>query len=513
MCVSPISIRNRFVNTSHLRSELGGTVIVPPNLYSRKFYIEVPCRKCVECRDKYLNSIYQRAYVESLSSYVYFITLTYDNAHIPSITLPSGQVVFYSDYKHIQLLFDRFRKNFDREYRYLCVNEYGDTNNRPHFHILLFVAKHKEDTKVIPFHIERELYSKFFEYFSINVGTRKVPVYERLFTYRYKYVNGKLYSNFYLTYVDPSVTDSCAVSSEHSTSISKTIRYLISYVNKGSRFDDFVMSQLEEIEDKVLLAKFKGIFRCRLNYSKGFGNGFVDGKKIELPIISQRMSEFDFYYSNVISQFDSYESFCDLYPDKINSFLRFMDNPSFYLYANILEFVENAPDDDLFNHFVLLRLFPDVFNTHYRLAFSRTRPYISYFYTYLNPTQYCKKLVKSCIPTDSPTYHYIRKCVEQGLQTFTPFIPFVDFTGPNFYLLCDYYKIRCTTLSDFQDMLDNCGFKDYDEWIDSFTRYISTKKVDKAFGNLSMPVEFVQRNCVTSTPIKDYHSRLFARRY
>lgn len=510
MCVAPVTIRNRFANTIHLRNEFGGTISVPPTLFSRKEYIDVPCGKCDECRSKYLNSIYQRAYVESLSSYVYFITLTYDNEHIPSITLPSGQVVFYSDYKHIQLLFDRFRKNFDREYRYLCVNEYGDTNNRPHFHLLLFVAKHNEDTTTTPYNIERDLYSKFFEYFAVNVGTRKVPVYERLFTYRYKYVNGKLYSNFYLTYVVPDVTDSVAVSSEHSTPISKTIRYLISYVNKGSRFDDYVLSQLQDIEDDVLLAKFKHIFKCRLTYSNGFGNGFVDGKKIELLIISQRMSQLDYHYSSIISQFDNYEMFCELYPDMVDSFQSFMNNPTFCNYDNIQEFVKNAPDCDVFNHFVLLRLYPQIFNYHYNLAYSHTRPYISYFYTYLNPTKYFKKLIQSCMPTDSPTYQYIRKCVEQGLKTFTPFIPFVDFTGPTFYNLCDYYKIRCTTLSDFQDMLNNCGFKDYDDWMSSFQRLVSTKKRDKALGNLMMSTEFVQRHCVTSTPIRDYHSFFFA---
>ena len=509
MCISPISIRNRFANTVHLRSELGGIVQVPPHLYSRKEYIDVPCGKCAECRDKYLNSIYQRAYVESLSSYVYFITLTYDNDHIPSITLPSGKVVFYADYGHIQAFFDRFRKNFNRVYRYLCVNEYGDNNNRPHFHLLLFVAKHDDDTTATPFIIERDLFDKFYTFFSINVGTRKHPEYERLFTYRYKYVNGKLYSNFYLTYVDSIVTDSSAVSSEHSTTISKTIRYLISYVNKGSRFDDYVLSELEELDDKVLLAKFKSILKCRVNYSKGFGNGFYHGKKIELPIISQRMSELDVRYSNIVENISSYDEFCDFYPEAVSVFSRFVEKPTFYEYDDIQDFVKNAPDSEVFSHFILYRFFPHLFNYHYNMAFSFTRPYISYFYKYLHPLKYDKKLVNSFCPEDSPTFLYIRKCVEQGLLTRTPFIPFVDFSGPTFFLLCDYYKNRCTTLSDFQDMLDNCGFKCYDDWIDAFKRLVSTKKVDRAKGNLSLPTELVQRHCITSTPVKDYYSLFF----
>lgn len=510
MCVSPLKIRNRFSNTIHYRSELGGILTVPPNLYSRKEFIVVPCGKCVECRDKYLNSIYQRAYVESLSSYVYFITLTYDNEHIPCITLPNGKVVYYADYRHIQALFDRFRKNFDRDYRYLCVNEYGDNNNRPHFHLLLFVAKYDDDTIITPFNIERDLFDKFYTYFAVNVGTRKCPVYERLFTYRYKYLNGKLYSNFYLTYVDSAVTDSVAVSSEHSLNISKTIRYLISYVNKGSRFDDFVLSQLEELKDKVLVSKFKQILKCRVNYSKGFGNGFFHGKKIELPIISQRMSSLDLYYSNIVECIDSYDSFCDLYPDRVSSFSDFASNPSFYQYDCIDDFVKNASDSDVFNHFILYRFFPILFNYHYNLAFLGTRPYISYFYKYLHPLKYGKKLVSSFVVQESPTFLYIRKCVKQGLQSFTPFIPFVDFSGPNFYNLCDYYKIRCTTLSDFQDMLDNCGFVDYDDWLDSFLRFVSSKKLDKAKGNLlMMHTELIQRNCVSSAPIKDYYNFFF----
>lgn len=507
MCIKPVKIYNRFCNTVHYRSEQGCVIEVPQHLFSHSRYIDVPCGKCAECRNTYIESIYQRAYVESQSSYVYFVTLTYDNEHLPVVVLPSGKKIYYSCYDDIQSMFDRFRKKFSREYRYLCVNEYGDTNYRPHFHILLFVAKHSNDTKSTPLFIESEIFSTLGKYFSKNVGTRKLPKYESLFTYHYKMVNGKLYSNYFVKYVDPYTSNSVVANSKDSSIISKTIRYLIMYVNKGSSIHPDLLSELESIEDVHLRKKYKYLLSCSVRYSKGFGNGFYEGKKLSIPIISQRISQLDYIYSNIVSTLTTYDELSE--NDKI-MLQDFVTWPPYGRYSSIQDFCKDVTDSELYYHFVLLILLPDEFNRLYRFYFRTIEPYISYFYRFLNPSKYCKKLVKTFDFEYTPTYDIIRKGIDLGIQSKLPFIAFCDFSTNTFYSLCQYYKQRFSTLFDFDNMLKSCGFSCYDDWIDAFTKYVRYNKVDKALGNKSLPREFLQRNCQSDNLLQDVYNYFFS---
>lgn len=58
-----------------------------------------------------------------------FITLTYDDAHLPRF----GQLVK----RDLQLFFKRLRK-VSPPFKYVACGEYGDTRRRPHFHAALF---------------------------------------------------------------------------------------------------------------------------------------------------------------------------------------------------------------------------------------------------------------------------------------------------------------------------------------------------------------------------------------
>lgn len=60
-----------------------------------------------------------------------FITLTYDDAHLPDqATL---------DYREYQLFMKRLRKRFPcKKIRFFAVGEYGDLRARPHFHACIF---------------------------------------------------------------------------------------------------------------------------------------------------------------------------------------------------------------------------------------------------------------------------------------------------------------------------------------------------------------------------------------
>lgn len=69
-----------------------------------------------------------------------FITLTYDNAHLPI----SNKGFKNLSKRDLQLFFKRLRKSHPQgstPIRYYAVGEYGTTYRRPHYHIILFNAE------------------------------------------------------------------------------------------------------------------------------------------------------------------------------------------------------------------------------------------------------------------------------------------------------------------------------------------------------------------------------------
>lgn len=97
----------------------------------------VPCGECPQCRKRHINSWSFRLYQQlKASREAHFLTLTYDDKHIPFSPglLPS------LDKTHMQLFIKRLRKAHPKENRlkYYGVGEYGNQSARPHYHILLF---------------------------------------------------------------------------------------------------------------------------------------------------------------------------------------------------------------------------------------------------------------------------------------------------------------------------------------------------------------------------------------
>lgn len=168
------------------------SIINPTRRYiegSTKLFLEVPCGKCDECRqrqrdewsirlfnevDKYNKSSYSYNYVHKRSgisvsrvSYgrVPFVTLTYNNEHLPFISLPdskTGKMIkipsFSSEDKtrFLQLFKNRFRKFIDTDsfpdqltFKFFFACEFGENKDgfarctyRPHYHVLLFLPAH-----------------------------------------------------------------------------------------------------------------------------------------------------------------------------------------------------------------------------------------------------------------------------------------------------------------------------------------------------------------------------------
>lgn len=92
MCLSPIQRPNPYydpdcsaVNTRHQSGvHRVGLAFCRPD----ERYIMVPCNVCPACVAMRQNDITQRAQVESRFCFVWFLTLTYDNAHLPRVKVP-----------------------------------------------------------------------------------------------------------------------------------------------------------------------------------------------------------------------------------------------------------------------------------------------------------------------------------------------------------------------------------------------------------------------------------------
>ena len=100
-------------------------------------FYEVPCNKCILCRDKKAREWSTRAMCEAQSSsgYPLFVTLTYDNIHLPKEGVNK---------LHAQNFMKRLRVNLNRylgydvNLRFFLCAEYGSKTKRPHYHALIY---------------------------------------------------------------------------------------------------------------------------------------------------------------------------------------------------------------------------------------------------------------------------------------------------------------------------------------------------------------------------------------
>jgi len=127
-CYKPLrGYRSRSVNSSGKRGIVfdvkKGYVDLP---------VEVPCGQCIGCRLERSRQWAIRCMHEaSLHEDNCFITLTYNNDHLPS------------DYslhvEHFQKFMKRLRKKFSNTtIRFFHCGEYGEKTNRPHYHAVIF---------------------------------------------------------------------------------------------------------------------------------------------------------------------------------------------------------------------------------------------------------------------------------------------------------------------------------------------------------------------------------------
>lgn len=93
--------------------------------------LQIPCGGCIGCRldrsRQWAARLMHEAKYHELKS---FLTLTYSDEN-----LPEGGTLVKRDF---QLFMKRFRKEHGGKIRYFMCGEYGDGNDRPHYHAIIF---------------------------------------------------------------------------------------------------------------------------------------------------------------------------------------------------------------------------------------------------------------------------------------------------------------------------------------------------------------------------------------
>ena len=271
MCITPIQIPNRN--------------LVPRKPYTRNWlrvgspmslkdctsqYINVPCGHCPECIQKKQNDFVQRCQMESLDTYQYMVTLTYDNKHLPKLVTSLGEVFYYADYKHIQSTIKRVRKFFCRPLRFVATSERGGKRHRPHWHLILFVPKLPEDTPFMGKVLESELFDLFKLHWSKNIGTNRKPIYEPFFQYVRYYSHGRVHTNFDLHLIEPRLKADGKIDSMQDVSFYVS-KYLCKYNDNKLRIK--VKNNYFPIEAEYIINTIK----CRRLTSVSFGSRDFSG--------------------------------------------------------------------------------------------------------------------------------------------------------------------------------------------------------------------------------------------
>ena len=115
---------------------------------NQRYFINVPCGKCIECSDKKRNDLFVRASFEYKSmlkagGIAYFVTLTYANNCLPTFNhRPCFNREDVTNFlRRLRARHFKFCKQFNHSYhgiRYFVTSEYGHETHRPHYHMVIF---------------------------------------------------------------------------------------------------------------------------------------------------------------------------------------------------------------------------------------------------------------------------------------------------------------------------------------------------------------------------------------
>lgn len=139
-------------------SQLSGKQLKYEDLMYNPRVMLIPCGQCIGCRIRQREDWATRIELEARNypkEEVWFITLTYDDDHVPGMIVKTGeimrkvqytwkpgekrpssvQILLYED---IQKFLKRLRKAYRGKLRYFVAGEYGEQTARPHYHMILY---------------------------------------------------------------------------------------------------------------------------------------------------------------------------------------------------------------------------------------------------------------------------------------------------------------------------------------------------------------------------------------
>lgn len=139
-------------------SQLSGKQLRYEDLMYNPNVMLIPCGQCIGCRIRQREDWTTRIELEARDypkEQVWFITLTYDDDHVPGMITKTGeimrkvqytwkpgeerpssvQILLYED---IQKFLKRLRKAYRGKLRYFVAGEYGEQTARPHYHMILY---------------------------------------------------------------------------------------------------------------------------------------------------------------------------------------------------------------------------------------------------------------------------------------------------------------------------------------------------------------------------------------
>lgn len=110
--------------------------------YLKEHDCHVPCGKCEACLKRRASGwSFRLAQQIKAATSAYFVTLTFNTNFVP--ISPNGYMTLCK--REFQLFMKRLRKISGTDnIKYYACGEYGDKRKRPHYHIILFNAKHED---------------------------------------------------------------------------------------------------------------------------------------------------------------------------------------------------------------------------------------------------------------------------------------------------------------------------------------------------------------------------------
>lgn len=194
-------------------SQLSGKQLKYEDLMYNPKVMLIPCGQCIGCRIRQREDWTTRIELEARDypkEEVWFITLTYDDDHVPGMIVKTGeimrkvqytwkpgekrpssvQILLYED---IQKFLKRLRKAYRGKLRYFVAGEYGEQTARPHYHMILYGWKPTDLENLYKIHHNGYYTSKWLE----NLwGMGQIQIAQAVpETYRYVagYVTKKMY--------------------------------------------------------------------------------------------------------------------------------------------------------------------------------------------------------------------------------------------------------------------------------------------------------------------------------